>query len=129
MKHGLRIELIQDTQARLNQPGIEFLEAAVATAGTVTLVRVSSQKAACRRIHDGGTKFGGPVSLLMLHLLPIPTQSVIERNFLGELPDVLGVDSTFHAMEPGNVIDADVCVIQLAQGEAGEAIADAASVK
>ena len=128
MEHGLRIQLIIDAEARLNHPGIELLEAAVATPGPIPLVFGSTQQAASRRICDGRTKLGFPVFLFVLHLFPIPTQSIVHRDFVRELPGVLRVNPALFAVKPLNVIVPDICAIQLAKSEARETIAEAGAI-
>ena len=129
MEHGLRIQLITEAETRLNHPGIELLEAAVATPGTIPLVFGSTQQAASRRIRDGRTKLGYPHILFVLHLFEIPTQSVVHREFMRELPGVLRVNPALFAVKPLNVIVPDICAIQLAKSEARETIAEAGSIK
>ena len=63
--------------------------------------------------------------LFVLHLLEIPTQSVVHREFCGELPGVLRVKPALHAVKPLNVVVPDTCATQLAESEAGETITEA----
>ncbi len=72
---------------------------------------------------------GFPVFLFVLHLFEIPTQSVVHRDFVRDLPGVLRVKPALHAVKPLNVIVADVCAIQLAKSEARETVADAGAIK
>ena len=67
--------------------------------------------------------------LFALHLLEIPAQPVIHREFPRELKGVQRVKPALYAMKPLNVVVPDACAAQLAQSETRETVAQAGSIK